>query len=147
MNKITNDRDFRIGYEILHGIAERMAEAGGNTESRAERIAELKRNLRQYAHHDTHTVDVGMGFMVERRLVKEYGVDGYIELVSIPAVFDTLDDDADGNPGAMTFFKDCLEIHASPSMYDCTGQAFTSWFKLFKRGGQFWAYHSVSFDV
>ena len=146
MNKITNDRDFRIGYEILHWVTERMAEDGGDTESRRERVIELKRNLRQYAHRDTNTFDVGMGFMCERRIVKDDGIDGYTELVSIPEVFDTLDDDGD-NPGARTFFKEFLEIHARPSMYDCTGQAFTSWYKLFKRRGQFWAYHSVCFDV
>lgn len=143
MNKITNDRDFRIGYEILQWVNERMAEDGGDTERRRERVIELKRNLRQYAHRDDHTVDVGMGFMCERRIVKDEGFDGYIELVSIPEVIDTLD----GEDGADEFFKTFLEIHARPSMYDCTGQAFTSWYKLFKRRGQFWAYHSVGFDV
>lgn len=146
MNKITNDRDFRIGYEILHWATERVAEAGGDTEGRRERVIELKRNLRQYAHRDTHTVDVGMGFLCKRRIISD-DYDGYIELVSIPEVFDTLDDDADGNPGARTFFKEFLEIHARPSMYDCTGQAFTCWYKLFKRRGQFWVYHSVGLDV
>ena len=34
-----------------------------------------------------------------------------------------------------------------PSAYDCTGQAFTSWYKVFVRGGRFWAYHHVSVDV
>jgi len=147
MMNISNDRDFRIGYAILRWVNERMAEDGGDTESRRNRIIELKRNLRQYAHRNTTLFDVGMGFMCERRIVKDYGIDGYVELVSIPVVFDTLSDDAEGNPGADTFFKEFLEIHARPSMYDCTGQAFTSWYKLFKRNGQFWAYHSVGFDV
>ena len=143
MNKTTNDRDFRIGYEILQWVNERLSEDGGDTERRRERAIELKRNLRQYAHRDVHTVDVGMGFMCERRIVKDEGFDGYIELVSIPEVIDTLD----GEDGADEFFKTFLEIHARPSMYDCTGQAFTNWYKLFKRRGQFWAYHSVGFDV
>lgn len=147
MNKIANSRDYRIGYEILHEIQERLSEEGGNTERRQERLVELKRNLRQYAHRNTAVFDAGMGFMCEHRLVKDYGMDGYVELVSIPEVFDTLEDDADGNPGADTFFKHFLEIHARPSQYDCTGQAFTSWYYLFKRHGQYWAYHSVGFDV
>ena len=142
MYTICNEREFRIGYEILHDILERLAEKGGDTERRRERVIELKRNLRQYAHRGT-AVDVGMGFMCERRIVKDDGIDGYIELVSIPEVIDTLD----GEDGADEFFKTFLEIHARPSMYDCTGQAFTSWYKLFKRRGQFWAYHSVCFDV
>ena len=33
------------------------------------------------------------------------------------------------------------------SMYDCTGQAFTSWYKIVERSGSMWAYHSVCFDV
>lgn len=37
--------------------------------------------------------------------------------------------------------------HYYPSAYDCTGQAFTSWYKVFVRGGRFWAYHRVSVDV
>ena len=37
--------------------------------------------------------------------------------------------------------------HYYPSAYDCTGQAFTSWYKVFARGGRFWAYHRVSVDV
>ena len=143
MYSIRNDRDFRIGYAILHESLERLGEAGGDTESRRERVIELKRNLRQYAHRDTNTYDVGMGFMCERRIVKDEGIDGYIELVSIPEVIDTLD----GEDGADEFFKTFLEIHARPSMYDCTGQAFTSWFKIIERRGRFWAYHCVCFDV
>ena len=34
-----------------------------------------------------------------------------------------------------------------PSLYDCTGQVFTNWYKIFERAGQFWAYHSMSIDV
>ena len=44
-------------------------------------------------------------------------------------------------------FEEFIEISVIPSMYDCTGQAFTNWYKIFKRRGQFWAYHSVVFDV
>ena len=140
MIQIKNDRDFRIGYEILHDVYERLTEAGGDTESRRARVIELKRNLRQYANRDNSTVDVGMGFMCERRIVKDYGMDGYVELVSVPLVFEAESE-------VREFFKDFLEIHYRPSAYDCTGQAFTSWYKLFKRRGQFWIYHSVCFDV
>ncbi len=147
MTTINNDTDYRIWYEVLYAITERFAEEGGATEKRKQRIIEMKRALREYSHRNAALHEVGMGFVCERRIIKDRGIDGYIELVSIPEVFDTLNDDADGNPGADTFFKDFLEIHARPSMYDCTGQAFTCWYKLFKRRGQFWAYHCVGFDV
>lgn len=146
MTKIETDRDFRIGWEILCTFKNSQFESGGDIEHRMKCITELKRNLRQYASRGT-AVDVGMGFMCERRIVKDYGIDGYVELVSIPKVFDTLEDNAEGGPGAETFFKSFLKIHTRPSMYDCTGQAFTNWYKLFKRHGQFWAYHGVGVDV
>lgn len=141
MTPIRNSADFRRGYEWLGLLTELSTKCDKPDVARAE-IENVKRELRAYAHREI-TVDVGMGFMCERRIVKDNGIDGYVELVSIPEVFDTLD----GEDGAEAFFKDFLEIHGRPSMYDCTGQAFTSWYKLFKRHGQFWAYHSVCFDV
>lgn len=36
---------------------------------------------------------------------------------------------------------------ATPSQYDCTGQLFTNWFKLTRRRGHWFAYHSISRDV
>lgn len=141
MFRVRNSKDFREGYELLN-LFTRFDGQFDNPEKARENMDNLKRELRAYAHRDT-AVDVGLGFMCERRIVKDEGIDGYIELVSIPEVIDTLD----GEDGADEFFKTFLEIHARPSMYDCTGQAFTNWYKLFKRRGQFWAYHSVCFDV
>lgn len=141
MTPIKNSNDFRRGYEWL-GILTELASSCDNPEAALAEIVKTKRELRSYANRNS-AVDVGMGFMVKRRIVKDYGIDGYVELVSIPEVFDTLD----GEDGAEAFFKDFLEIQCRPSMYDCTGQAFTSWYKLFWRNGQYWAYHSVCFDV
>lgn len=145
MNEIRNKRDYRLGYEFL-GLLKEMEKSCGNPEIFRDMIETQKRELRAYAHKSS-AINVGMGFEVERRVVKDDGIDGYIELLSIPTVFSTLEDDDYGNPGAETFFKDFLEIHASPSAYDCTGQAFTSWYKLFQRRGQFFCYHRVAFDV
>lgn len=146
MTPIKNDNDYRRGYEFLSILTEGLNAGGfGKPDRIRSEIEDAKRELRRWAHRDT-AVDVGMGFMVERRIVKDNGMDGYVELVSIPEVFDTLDDVGD-LAGAETFFKEFLEIQYRPSMYDCTGQAFTSWYKIFRRGGQFWAYHSVCFDV
>lgn len=141
MFRVRNNKDFREGYELLN-LFTRFDGQFDSPEKARENMDNLKHELRAYAHRDT-AVDVGMGFMCERRIVKDNGIDGYVELISIPEVIDTLE----GENGANEFFKDFLEIHARPSMYDCTGQAFTSWYKLFKRRGQFWAYHSVGFDV
>ena len=131
MNPIMNDRDFRIGYEILLYAKERMAEDGGNTHTRRKRVADLKRNLRRYAHRET-------GY--ERRIVKDYGIDGFVALERLPDDFKDMDQ-------AREFFKEFMTYHYRPSMYDCTGQWFTSWFKVFKRNGGYYAYHAVSVDV
>ena len=138
MIRVTNEREYRTGYEILRALTDTT----GTLESYT---IELKRSLRQYASKKA-IYNVGLGFTCERRIIKDYGIDGYIELVSIPAVFNTLEDSTDG-PGAETFFKDFIEKRAYPSPYDCTGQAFTNWYKIFKRRGQFWVYHSVAVDV
>lgn len=140
MNKINNERDYRIGYELLRILSK---DGGKRFESY---ITELKRNLRQYASRKP-VVYVGMGFTCERRIIKDYGIDGYIEIVSIPEVFDKIEDSETDGPGAESFFKDFIEIQAYPSPYDCTGQKFTTWHKIVKRNGQYWAYHSVAIDV
>lgn len=134
MFNIKDSTTFKMGYEMLA-----VLEANEKGLSINNLIPQLKKELRHYAHRD-NMEDVGMGFMVERRIIKEYGIDGYIELVGIPAVFETKEE-------ADEFFMDFIYRHAYLSVHDCTGQAFTSWYKLFNRHGQFLAYHRVSFDV
>lgn len=140
MVDIKNDRDFRCGYELVNVLTEALSENGlRNPDVTRKHVEDTKRALRAYSHRD-NTVDVGLGFKVDRRIVRDDGFDGYVELVSIPKVFDTVGEADD-------FFRDFLEIRCRPSVYDCTGQAFTSWYKIFQRNEQFWVYHSVSFDV
>lgn len=140
MFKVNDDKSFRQGYEMLAILNNPKFQAQHHYKDELNNYADaLKRELRKWAHRET-AVDVGMGFMVERHLVKDDGIDGYVELVSIPSVFDTAQ-------VADEFFKDFLYMSCRPSMFDCTGQAFTSWYKLFERRGQFYAYHRVSFDV
>lgn len=134
MFNIKDNTTFKLGYEMLA-----VLEANEKGPAINNLIPQLKKELRHYAHRD-NMEDVGMGFMVERRIIKEYGIDGYTELVSIPAVFES-EQEAD------EFFKDFIYRDIRPSAYDCTGQAFTSWYRLFNRHGQFYAYHHVSFDV
>lgn len=136
MFNIKDNATFKMGYEILATLE---ANEQGNPVMTDNLIPQLKKELRHYAHRD-NMKDVGMGFMIERRLVKDYGIDGIIELVSIPAVFDNVKDADD-------FFKDFIHIGIRYSAYDCTGQPFTSWYKLFNRNGQFCAYHRIAFDV
>ena len=136
MFNIKDNATFKIGYELLSLLETDEHDKPGMT---GNLIPMMKKELRRYAHRD-NMEDVGMGFMVERRIVKEYGIDGYIELVSIPAVFENVSE-------ADEFFRDFIYLRAYPSVYDCTGKPFTGWYKLFKRNNQFYAYHRIAFDV
>ena len=138
MFKVTGNESFREGYALLAILNELRLEKDTDKHLVEEHTIEIKRELRKWAHRET-AVDVGMGFMVERRVFGgDY--DGYTELVTIPEVFDT-------EESADEFFNDFIKINYRPSMYDCTGQAFTSWYHLFKRNGRFYAYHRVGMDV
>lgn len=140
MFEIKDMADFRRGWEVLRIFNNPEFRVQHHyTDELDKHIVLLKTALRAYANRETAT-NVGLGFMVERRIVKEYGIDGYVELVSIPEVFDS-------ESSAEEFFHDFLERECHPSQYDCTGQAFTSWYKLFKRNGRFHVYHSICFDV
>lgn len=138
MFKVTGNESFREGYALLAILNELRLEKDTDKHLVEEYTIEIKRELRKWAHRET-AVDVGMGFMVERRVFGgDY--DGYTELVTIPEVFDT-------EESADEFFNDFIKINYRPSMYDCTGQAFTSWYHLFKRNVGFYAYHRVGMDV
>lgn len=127
---IANERDFRCGYEILQFLNERMGEVGDATGRRAEHIADLKRSLRAFAHRPVS----------ESRIVSDEGIDGYVALIVLPECVRSFE-------AAEEYFAENLKRHYRPSMYDCTGQAFTNWHKVFVRRGRFWVYHSVSFDL
>lgn len=77
----------------------------------------------------------------EKILVRDDGMDGYVIRFPLP---DWIEDKEDGE----MWFKENEYIHYRPTYYDCTGQAFTSWYKVYQaKDGRWWAYHSVSFDV
>lgn len=113
--------DMKVAYEIL-GIA---LESG-----RDQRVADLKREIRRFSRRP----------IAERRIVQDNGIDGYTELLPLPAYIETMDE-------AVSYFEDCEYRRYYPSAYDCTGQVFTNWYKVFARSGRFWAYHCVSVDV
>lgn len=122
--------DFRLGYELIKLVEERFNEPDGKTLARKERIDNLKRELRKWSHRKPE----------ERRIVKDYGIDGFVELRP-------LDYDFDSTEEAEEYFREYLFLRCRPSMYDCTGQWFTEWFKVFKRHDRWWVYHSIGIDV
>ena len=121
MFKINSYTDLKVAYEIL----EIAYESG-----RSQKAVDLKREMRAFFHRPVS----------ERRIVQDDGIDGYTELLPLPEYIETMDE-------AVTYFEDYEYRRYYPSAYDCTGQAFTSWYKVFVRGGRFWVYHRVSVDV
>ena len=94
------------------------------------KIVEMKRQLRA----NSKRVD-------DRQTVRDDGIDGFIVKFPLPEYIETRQD-------AEEYFNEYEYIRMIPSAYDCTGQRFTSWYKIFQKpDGRFWAYHSVGMDV
>lgn len=126
--KIRNKDDLRLSYMILNTYKELIEECK-NPEKVSEKIIEQKREIRAFLKKKS-----------SGKIVKDYGIDGYVALIELPEELEKLQE-------AEEYFEENEVIHARPSMYDCTGQAFTTGFKVFKRRNRFMAYHSVGFDV
>lgn len=122
--RIKNSQELRSAYKLLQ-IYRSFGAAG------CPKAAELKREIRSF-HHLPHS----------SRIINDRGIDGYVELTLLPSCFDTWEEQDVGE-----WFERSCALRAIPSQFDCTGQAFTNWFKLVRRRGHWFAYHSVSFDV
>ena len=124
-----NDQDFRTACVILSSL-NNIIDKVDNPEKLQRSLVDLKREMRTFSHRPVS----------ERRIIQADGIDGYTELLPLPEYIETMDE-------AVSYFEDYEYRPYYPSAYDCTGQAFTSWYKVFIRGGRFWAYHRVSVDV
>lgn len=127
---VRDSRDLWARWDSLLFIekAVKMAKAQGlsmdDTKAQAY-INDLKQAIREYNHRKT-----------DRRIITgDY--DGVLELVDVPQ--GVIDIDA--------WFDENERLVCMPSMYDCTGQAFTEWYKVVKRAGGYKVYHSIGYDV
>lgn len=92
------------------------------------RIVEIKRQLR------AHNRNTGDGTVVHD--------DGDYHIVKLP-----LPEDIQTKEEAREYFRECEYIEYRPTYYDCTGQLFTQWYKIFQKpDGRFWAYHCIGID-
>lgn len=123
---IKDKYDLRMAYEYLQVLQE-LDELERNNRI-IERQAEIKREIRSYNHRE-----------VPFRIVIDEGMDGYTMLMELPTFLGSKEE-------AEEYFEANCTICATPSIFDCTGQAFTAWYKVFKRRNRFFAYHSVGFD-
>lgn len=93
-------------------------------------IIELKRSIRKYGNSKAPS----------REIVQDNGIDGYVVKIQLPEWVETKEE-------AEEYMEENEKLEMRPSQWDCTGQAFTSWYKVFNTNGSWRAYHSVGFDV
>jgi len=91
---------------------------------------ELKRQIRAFLKP----------FVSKRVIISDDG-DRCIIKLPLPSEIKTAED-------ADEYFMQNEYIEYEPTYYDCTGQLFTAWYKIFQKpNGEFWAYHSIHRDV
>ena len=121
---IRNKEDLRLAYELLNEWKEWGLGDG-------QKAMELKKRIRSYLHLPHSS-----------RIIRDYGIDGYISLMQLPEFLDS-----ESMEEVVEWFESECYIEPTYSAYDCTGRPFTNWYKVFRRLGHWFAYHSVSFDV
>ena len=130
MYSVNNTKQLGVAYVLLRYYEAGLKSCTKDRELIAENAKEVKRAIREYVGQPAS----------ENRLVKDKGIDGYIVRFPLPESIRTMDE-------ANDYFMAHHFIEACPSAYDCTGQAFTSWYRIVKMQGRFFAYHDVSYDV
>ena len=115
-------------YEWM--LSELKKQPGSKLEHIKARIIEMKRQIRANNKHDN-----------EGKVVQDNGIDGCIIKLPLPECIKTLEE-------ADEYFTEFEFIRYRPTYYDCTGQSFTAWYKIFQKpDGRFWAYHHIARDV
>ena len=116
--------DLRSAYELLY-IFNEIGKGD------CQKAIELKRQIRSYLHLPHNT-----------KIILDNGIDGYVSLSQLPELLDDMSKEE-----AVEWFEHNCYIEPTYSVYDCTGQPFTIWFKVFQRQGHWVAFHCVGFDV
>ena len=133
---IRNLEDLRSKYDSLLLLNKLKNESNSiDMDSYNDFVNEIKKEIRDY-----HKREDGR----KERLIKDYGIDGGIVLFELPSEINSIK--IDSFDLADEYFKAYEYRRCRPSMYDCTGQVFTSWYKIIKRNNKFYAYHCISFD-
>lgn len=130
MVDIRNSGDLKATYEVLMDI-QALRPLPGREEAVQEHIRELKKDIRDYFRQQKND---------GRCIIRDDGIDGYIELVMLPEYLNTKD-------SAAAYFEE-KEVFQCPNLPGgCTGQPFTCWYRIVCRQGKMWAYHRVAYDV
>ena len=137
---IQNSEGLRIRYELLlllNRIKNENESDILDMDSYNDSVYKIKKEIRDYYKEREK----------DRKewLIKDDWIDGSIVLVELPSEINSVK--IDSFELAEEYFKAYEYRKCRPSMYDCTGQVFTSWYKIIKRNNKFYAYHCISFDV
>lgn len=132
MFDIKDNGTLRDAYALLMFMQNDISASAEKKAAVKNLAATVKREIRAYNNRPAP----------DSRIVEEHGIDGYIELVQLPNELDEAD-----NADADEWFRANRYYEFYPTAYDCSGQKFTSWFKLFRRRGHWFCYHSVCIDV
>ena len=100
---IVNQSNLRQAYEILNTLSREFIPKGGKLESY---MADLKRSIRACTNSPAP----------DSRIVKEYGIDGYIELYTFPEELASATRDE-----AEEWFDENCRFSGGGGQYDCTG--------------------------
>lgn len=131
MFSITDNERLRDAYALLMFIQSVIPASAEKRAAVKNLAATIKREIRNYNNRPAPDVHI---------ICADY--DGRLELVQLP---DELDKALKAD--AADWFRDNCYLEAYNSPYDCTGQEFTNRYKLFRRRGHWFAYHSISRDV
>lgn len=119
-------------YKDLRFYEELLTRAGENVAFRdavQDRLIEIKRQLRKRSKERK-----------EATVVRDYCDGSMVVKLALPEDLSTAEE-------ADAYFMEYEYIRYRPTCYDCTGQLFTAWYKIFQKpDGRFWAYHSVGID-
>ena len=120
MISIKDREELKLWYQLLADLESL------SPEKRPEDfIIGIKKDIRSYINKE------------EKKIIRQ-DFDGYIVMVDLPGKT---------KKEAEKYFLNNMFIHLVPSAYDCTGRAFTAWYKIAERHGSFVAYHSIAYDV
>lgn len=121
MFTISNDKDLRLAYSLI-----RISNVPDSF------IVSLKKEIRRIN-----------AIKQENNNIPTYlseSLDHYIEKIKLP-------EKIKDKESASNYFIKYYYLHYTPTYYDCTGQRFTNWYKIYKMNNRWVAYHSVSVDI
>ena len=128
---IRNQEELKRQYLMERFIEQILNEHNyGDVGKAKEYLTSVKRDIREYNKR----------METEERLVKDYGLDGFIVLVPLPM-------EIRSGEKAIKYFEENMRLDCGNSQYDCTGRPFTGWYKVCQRQGRFFVYHRVCFDL